>query len=390
MPVACIKKALCVLCFLGLAAQARAQDVTTTAASSGVAPLETKAKYAVLVEAETGDVLFSKDSDSAMPTSSMSKVMTMYLVFEAIRNGKLALNDEVEVSERAWRQEGSRMFINPGTKVKVEDLVRGVIVQSGNDASVALAEAVAGSEEQFAALMNAKAKELGMANANFRNATGLPDPEHYASPRDLATLALAMIRDFPELYHYYSEKEFIFNKIKQGNRNPLLYRNIGVDGLKTGHTTDAGFGLMASAARDGRRLVMVVNGLKNMQERADESARIIEWGYREFGLYPVLKKGAKIAEAGVWLGTAKTVAIHPAADATLGLSRAARDGLKVTVTYEAPVPAPVKAGQNVGQAVIEASGKETLVVPLVAAHDVPLVGFFDRVFLKLKHLLERL
>jgi D-alanyl-D-alanine carboxypeptidase (penicillin-binding protein 5/6) len=253
--------------------------------AASVAPLETTAKQAIIVDATTGDVLFNKDSDVKMPTTSMSKVMTMYLVFDALKKKKLELDNAAIISPTARKQEGSRMFVNEGETVKVEDLVRGVIIQSGNDAAVALAEAVAGSESTFAGLMNAKAKELGMTNSNFVNATGLPDPNHYSTAKDLATLAQALIRDFPEYYHYYSETEFTYNKIKQGNRNPLLYRNMGVDGMKTGHTEDAGYGLIASALRDGRRVISVANGLKTMQERADESAKMIEWAYREYGVY---------------------------------------------------------------------------------------------------------
>ena len=234
-------------------------------ADGGLSPLETLAKQAIVIEGKIGSVLYEKEADASMPTSSMSKVLTMYLVFEAIKDGKLTLETPVTISEAAWRQTGSRTFMDLGESTKVEDLIRGVIIQSGNDAAVALAEAVAGSESSFASLMNEKAQKLGMTHSHFVNATGLPDPQHYSTARDLAILAQALMRDFPEHYHYYSETEFTYHNIRQGNRNPLLYRNIGVDGMKTGHTDAAGYGLIATALRDGRRIVAVVNGLTSMQ-----------------------------------------------------------------------------------------------------------------------------
>jgi len=372
-----------ILFFLVIASLAQAQNPPS---GGGMPPLETEARQAILIEAATGDVLFAKEADAQMPTSSMSKVMTMYVVFEALRDGRLKPGEEVTVSERAWKQEGSRMFLNVGQKAKVEDLIRGVIVQSGNDAAVALAEALAGSEEHFAEMMNSSARRLGLVNSQFRNASGLPEPGHYSSPRDLAVLALATIRDFPEFYHYYAEREFTYNNIKQGNRNPLLYRSMGVDGLKTGHAEEAGFGLMASAVRDGRRLVLVVNGLGNMQKRADESAKILEWGYREFGLYPIARRGQKMAEAAIWLGTTKTVPLAAEKDAIISLPRSARGGLKAVLIYDQPVPAPISKGQPLGKMVITAPGKEVVEIPLVADEDVALLGFFDRFMAKLKFL----
>ncbi len=311
------------------------------------APVETAAKQAILIDANTGTLLFAKDAEIPMPTSSMSKMMTIYMVFEAIKNGKLSMTDELQVSDHAWKQEGSRMFVNAGQKVRVEDLIRGVVIQSGNDAAVVFAEALgSGSESVFAEMMNAKAAELGMTNSHFVNATGLPDPQHYASARDLATLAMALMRDFPEDYHYFSEIDFTYNGIKQGNRNPLLYRNMNVDGLKTGHTDVGGYGLTASALRGGRRLVLVLNGMEDMQARADESAHVLDWGYREFGLYPIAKAGEKFAEAKVWLGQAQRCRWSRRKDVALTLPRSARSGLKVSVVYDEPVSAPIAKGSK--------------------------------------------
>jgi D-alanyl-D-alanine carboxypeptidase (penicillin-binding protein 5/6) len=356
----------------------------TTPPPSSSAPLDVAARQVYLVDTATGTVLYAKDADTQMPTSSMSKMMTVYLVFDALKTGKLKMDDMLPVSEHAWKQEGSRMFLNVGQKAKVEDLIRGVIVQSGNDAAVTLAEALgAGSESSFAEMMNTEAKELGMNNSHFMNATGLPDPQHYSTARDLATLAMALQRDFPEHYHYFSELSFTYNGIAQGNRNPLLYRNMNVDGLKTGHTDIGGFGLTASAIRGGRRMVMVLNGMEDMQARADESAKVLDYGYREYGLYPIAKAGDIMANPAVWLGKKPNVTIAAAQDAVVTLPRSARSGLKAVVSFNQPIEAPVKKGQSIGILTISAPGLETKTIPLVATADVGQVGFFSRLFDKL-------
>lgn len=319
----------------------------------------------------------------------MSKMLTMYLVFEALHNGKLQLSDTFTASEHAWKQEGSRMFLNVGQKASIEDLIRGVIVQSGNDAAVTLAEGLGGSEGNFAEMMNAKARELGMTNSHFVNATGMPDEEHYSTARDLAKLALALIRDFPEFYHYFSELEFTFNNIKQGNRNPLLYRNMNVDGLKTGHTEAGGFGLTASALRQDRRLVLVLNGMTDMQARADESAHVLDWGYREYGLYRIAESGQHLANASIWLGKANHVTLLAGQPVTLTLPRAARQNLVATVDFVQPIQAPIAKGQTIGKLIVTAPGMAALEIPLVAGEDVPQLGFLDRLVAKAKLLLHK-
>jgi D-alanyl-D-alanine carboxypeptidase (penicillin-binding protein 5/6) len=357
--------------------------LATTAHAQTVAPLDLAARQAFLIDAATGATLYAKDAESQMPTSSMSKMMTIYVVFDAIKNGKLHLEDKLPVSEHAWKQEGSRMFLNVGEQAKVEDLIRGVIVQSGNDAAVTLAEGLAsGSESAFADMMNAKAKELGMNNSHFMNATGLPDPQHYSTAHDLAILAMALQHDFPERYHYFSELNFTYNGISQGNRNPLLYRNMNVDGLKTGHTDIGGFGLTASAVRDGRRVFMVLNGMDDMQARADESAKLLDYGYREFGDYPIAKAGDVMASPTVWLGLQPKVEIVAAQDVILTLPRSARSGLKATVTFDQPVAAPIKKGQQIGVLTVTAPGTADKAIPLIAAQDVAQAGFFSRLFTK--------
>lgn len=357
---------------------------TISAKAQTVTPIDTVAKQAFLIDALTGKELYAKDADTPMPTSSMSKMLTSYIIFDALKNGKLKLDETMTVSEHAWKQEGSRMFLNVGQQARVEDLLRGMIVQSGNDAAVALAEGLAGSEESFAELMNREAQKLGMTRSHFVNATGMPDPQHYATARDLATLALAIIHDFPEDYHYFSEKEFAYNNIKQGNRNPLLYRNMNVDGLKTGHTDVGGFGLTASALRDGRRMVLVLNGMSDMQERADESAKLLDWGYREFGQYHVVKGGDTMADAKVWLGDQATVPILASTPLTVTLPRASRAQLKADVVFEEPIKAPIEKGQVLGKLVVAAPGMDTKEVPLIAAKAVPQIGFVGRVKAKLK------
>jgi D-alanyl-D-alanine carboxypeptidase (penicillin-binding protein 5/6) len=256
-------------------------------AVAGAQAFETAARQAFMVDFQTGAVMYNKLGDELMPPSSMSKLMTAFMVFERLSAGTLHLTDQMGVSEKAWKTGGSKMFVHVGDRVSVEDLLRGVIIQSGNDACVVLAEGLAGSEERFAEQMTARARELGMTKSVFKNATGLPQDGHLMTPRELAFLAREIIVRFPQFYRFYSEISFTYNNIKQGNRNPLLYKNTGADGMKTGHTDAAGYGLTASAKRDGRRLILVVNGLKSMNERSRESERLLDWGFNEFDTYKI-------------------------------------------------------------------------------------------------------
>jgi len=379
-----MKKGLFALFLILFTSQAFAQT-----AAGGVAPVETLAKQAIIVEAATGNVLYAKDADTKMPTSSMSKILTIYLVLDAIKHGKLTMDTSVTISDAAWKQAGSRMFVNVGEKVRVEDLIRGVVIQSGNDAAVALAEAVAGTEASFAELMNVKAKELGIANSHFANATGMPDPNHYSTARDLATMALCLMRDYPEHYHFYSETEFTYNKIKQGNRNPLLYRNMGVDGMKTGHTEVAGYGLVASALRENRRIITVVNGLSSMQERADEPAKLIEWAYREYGLYTLIKAGETAGEAKIWLGQKPSVGVAAEKTIILSLPRAVKESIKIDYTVNSETTAPIQIGQVLGKATISGNGVTAIDVPLIATEAVDQLGMFAKMLAKFKRAIGR-
>lgn len=349
--------------------------------------LETPARQAYLIDLSTDTVLFAKNADDAMTPSSMSKLMTVYLVFERLAKGSLKLTDTFPVSERAWRMQGSKMFVMVGTQVSVADLLRGIIVQSGNDACIVVAEGLASSEEAFAAQMTAKARELGLTGSRFANASGWPDPNQVMTAHDLAILADRLITDFPQYYPIFSEKDFTYGGITQGNRDPLLGKVPGADGLKTGHTDDGGFGLVGSVQRDGRRLVLVLNGLSSMAERAAEGARIMEWGFREFEAFPVAKAGDVLADAPVWLGAADTVGLTVAKDTRVSLRRAARPDMTVKVVYDSPIPAPVAAGDHVADLVISVPDSPDISLPLVAAAEVGKAGLFGRIFGNLRLLL---
>ncbi len=351
------------------------------------APIETAAGHAILIDYETGTVLLEKAADDPIPPASMSKLMTLYLVFEKLKNGELKLDDTLPVSEKAWRMQGSKMFVHVGDRVRVEDLLRGVIVQSGNDACIVLAEGVGGSEEAFAKLMNERGRELGLTQSVFENSTGWPEPGHVMSVRDIATLSRHLIADFPEFYPVFSEIEFTYNKIKQGNRNPLLYKNMGVDGLKTGHTEEAGYGLSASAIREGRRLILVAHGMSGVNPRSQEAERLIEWGFREFDNATIARAGEPIETAPVWFGTMAEVPLTVASDVKVTLPRSARRKLTAAVRFEGPLPAPVRKGDAVATLHIETDGMPPMSIPLVAGADVERLGIIGRLGANLRYLL---
>jgi len=369
-----------------LAAAAAGLVLMAWAMPSQAAPIETSADHAILLDYDTGTVLMEKLPDEPVHPASMSKLMTLYLVFEKLKHGEMKLDDTLPVSEKAWRMAGSKMFVHVGDRVRVEDLLRGVIIQSGNDACVVFAEAIAGSEEAFAEKMTERGRELGLTHSVFKNATGWPDPDHMMSVRDLATLSRHIIADFPEYYPLFSEINFTYNGIKQGNRNPLLYKNMNVDGLKTGHTDEAGFGLAASAKRDGRRLILVVHGLSDVNARSGEAERLLEWGFREFEDVTVAKAGQQLQSAPVWLGTAAEVPLAAASDLVVTLPRSTRRKLSAAVHFDGPVPAPVHKGDRLGTLVISAEGMPPIEAPLVAGADVAKTGMMGRLVANLKHL----
>ena len=326
-----------------------------------------------------------------MPPASMSKMMTIYMVFERLRDGRLSLDDKLSVSENAWRRGGvksgsSTMFLEPRSRVRVEDLLRGIIVQSGNDACIVMAENLSGSELTFAEEMTQKARALGMTGSTFKNSTGWPHPEHRMTSRDLAILAQRTIADFPDYYRYYSEKTFTYNGIRQNNRNRLLYKDMGADGLKTGHTSEAGYGLTSSAARGNRRLILVVNGLPSNKDRFRESERLLEWGFREFNNYALFKAGEQVETAAVWLGNSPTVPLLIGRDVLITLPKKSRLGMKVTINYQGPVPAPVAMGDPLAMLRIEAPDVETIEIPLTAGADVQQLGLMGRLGAAFNHI----
>src|SRR5215471_4029872 len=341
--------------------------------------METQAGHAFIIEAETGAVLLDKGADERMPPASMSKIMTAYIVFDMLQHGRAKLDDELPVSERAWRLQGSKMFVPLGGRISIDDLLKGVIIQSGNDACVVLAEGLAGSEEAFVELMNQKAKEIGLQDSHFADVDGLPSPDHWMTARDLATLSIRTIKDFPEYYHYYSEIDYEFNNIKQGNRNPLLYKNAGADGLKTGHTEEAGFSLTASVKRDNRRIILVLNGLPTMKARAQESERLIEWAFREFNDYRLFAAGDKVEDGEVWLGADPKVPLTVAKDFVVTLPRKVRKDMKVTIEYDRPIPAPIQKGETVGKVVMTAPDVAPVEAPLIAAADLERMNPWGRI-----------
>jgi D-alanyl-D-alanine carboxypeptidase (penicillin-binding protein 5/6) len=336
---------------------------------------QTAASTAILIDAESGSVLFEKNADMLVPPASLSKLMTTEVVLNEIKQGRLKPTDEFIVSENAWRKGGapshtSSMFVPIHSKVSVADLLHGVVIQSGNDACIVLAEGIAGSEEKFAEMMTARARELGLTRSTFGNSNGLPDPKQLMTARELAKLARQIIRTYPEDYHLYGETEFTWNKIRQLNRNPLLTMNIGADGLKTGFIKEAGYGLVGSAVQNGMRLIVVVNGTKNDKERADEGKKLLEWGFHNFQSEILFAEGQMIADAKVYGGERGTVPLTADRVVSLMVSRVAQNKLIARVVYTGPVPAPVEQGQRIGTLRVWRSDALVLEVPLRAAESV--------------------
>jgi D-alanyl-D-alanine carboxypeptidase (penicillin-binding protein 5/6) len=382
---------LAAACVLGLAAAADAAPHgkgKTKAAGAPAAPaadaaaavgIDTQAVHALIVEVETGTVLLDKNGEEHMPPASMAKMMTIYTVFSMLKDGKAKISDDLPVSEAAWRTGGSKMFVPLGGRISVDDLLHGAIIQSGNDACVVLAEGLAGSVPAFVDLMNEKAKQIGLKDSHFANVDGLPDPNEWMTAQDLATLAVRTIKDFPEYYKMYSQIDFTYNGIKQGNRNPLLYKDMGADGLKTGHTDEAGYSLTASLVHGDRRIVMVLGGLPTMKARAEESERLADWAFREFNNYRLFAAGETVDEAPVWLGSAARVPLTVKKDLVVTLARKARREMQVAVQYDSPLPSPVQKGESVGKIAVSAPDTPAAEVALVTAADVPRMDTVGRI-----------
>lgn len=363
-----------------------AGSASAWAAPSGApGTFQTPVPFAILIEAESGSVLFEKAADQLAAPASLAKLMTAEVVFDQIALGNIKLDEEFPVSANAWRRGGapsggSTMYAAVHSKIKVSDLLSGVIIHSGNDACIVLAEAIAGNEASFARLMNDRARELGLEKSNFTNSTGLPDPDMRSTVRELARLAQHIIRTYPEHYKIYGEREFTWNKIRQQNRNPLLAMNIGADGLKTGFTKEAGYGLVGSAVQNGLRLIVVVNGAKHEKERADEARKLLEWGFRAFETRLLFAEGQTVAEAKVYGGAKGRVPLVGKGPINLMVPRGTPDRISAKMVYVGPVKAPVQQGQPVGKLQVWRNEILALEVPLQAAEDVGTGSTTQRAF----------
>ena len=345
---------------------------------------ETRAASAFVIDQTTGTVLLNKNADQMLPPASMSKMMTLYITFEALRDGRLVLDEKLPVSKHAMAYGGSTMFLDTTDRITVEDLIRGIIVLSGNDACAVIAEALSpdGTEAGFARFMTQRAQQLGMTNSTFSNSNGWPQAGHRMSMRDLALLANRVITDFPSFYPLFSEREFKFDgRAPQNtrNRNPLLSLGIGADGLKTGHTQEAGYGLVGSAKQRGRRVIFVISGLQSAQARAEEAESIVNWAFRQFAVKPVAKAGTSVATADVWMGRDQKVQLVPMEDVSMLMP--VTTGVKVVaeVIYNGPITAPIEKDQQIAELVITPPSLPETRIPLVAANDVPAGGFMSRV-----------
>ena len=375
----------------GLRSGVVALSLILVAASPAMAAIATKAPHAFLMDVQTGAVLLDKDGDKPMAPASMSKLMTVFMLLEALKEGRVSLDSMFSVSEYAWQHGGaasgsSTMFLKPHEQVKVEDLLRGIVVQSGNDACIVVAENLGVTEAEFAQKMTKRAREIGLTDSNFANATGWPNPEQLMSARDLARLARELMVRFPSFYEIFSEKSFTHNGIKQGNRNPLLYRFPGADGLKTGHTEDSGYGLVGSAKVNDRRLILVINGLATNKDRSEESERLLNWGFSEFTNVTLFKKGETVDSAEVWLGAKNSVTLQAPEDLTITMPRSARREMKVSVVVDQPIAAPIRIGQKVATLKVTAPGMDPIERPLLAAESIERLGFTGRIVAAAKYL----
>ncbi|CUH68392.1 D-alanyl-D-alanine carboxypeptidase DacC precursor [Thalassovita gelatinovora] len=360
-----------------------------------VAAFNTNARSAFVLDINTGTVLLNKDADTPLPPASMSKLMTLYVAFEALGDGRLTLDEQLPVSQHAMSYGGSTMFLDTTDRVRVEDLLRGIIVLSGNDACVVIAEALSpdGTEAGFARYMTQRAQKMGMTNSTFANSNGWPAAGHRMSTRDLALLATRLIKDFPQYYPLFSEREFAFDgRAPQNvhNRNPLLGLGIGADGLKTGHTSEAGYGLVGSAKQGDRRIVFVISGLDSAKARAEESEAIVNWAFRQFTLRPIATAGTVIAEADVWMGRAPRVGLTPAEDLYALMPVLGGDAVEAEVVFNSPIEAPIAKGQEIAKLILKPEGLDETAFPLVADRDIAAGGFVTRVKTAAITLLHRL
>lgn len=355
--------------------------------------MDTTAAQAIVIDHHSGRVILEKNADELVYPSSMTKIMTAYMIFERLKNGAIQLDTPIMISEKAWKMGGSKMFISVNSTVSVRDLLHGVIIQSGNDACIALAEGVSGSEDLFAAEMTQRARELGASKTTFKNASGWPDPDHLTTVRDLSLIARHVINDYPQHYAIFGEKEFTYNDITQPNRNPLLYTNIGCDGLKTGFTDIGQYSLVASAKElepDGteKRFTLVINGLKSMKARAEEATKLMTWAMKNFAGVCAVKAGQVVETAPVWLGTEDNVPLTIAKDCRITIPLIAKKDVQVQTVYDRPLNAPLEAGQVVGKVIVTAPTLEAPIeIPLITAVEVKKAGFFKRITASISYLI---
>jgi len=347
--------------------------------------IESVAKTALLIDLSTGETFLEKNSQLRTYPSSMTKIMTALMAFEKIKEGTLSLDQEFLISKKAWKMGGSKMFIEVDKKVTVSDLLLGVVVQSGNDASIAIAEGISGSEEIFAIEMNNLAKKIGLSDTNFVNSSGWPNDNHYTTAQDLAKIAIYTLNEHPEFYKMYGVTEFTYNGIKQDNRNPLLYSFDGADGFKTGHTQAAGYGLVGSAERGGRRLLLVLNGLETSRSRAQEALRLMDWGFNNFQLVEFYKKNEVVIEAVTWLGKKEKVKLSSIKDISVSIPKSHLSDMKVEVLVEEPIQTPISQGDKIGTLQISYQDNQ-LQFPLISSEDIEQKGFFSRITSALKYL----
>ena len=349
--------------------------------ASHAAYIDTDAEVAVVIDGHTGKVLFSKDKDKKTYPASMTKIMTTLIIFEKLANETLSLDDKFLVSEKAWRErEGSSMFVEVDKEIRVEDLLRGIIVQSGNDACIVVAENIAGTEESFAKMMTQKAKEIGMKNTNFTNSTGMYDKDNYSTVYDIALLSMHLINEYPQYYHLFAETEFEWSGIKQNNRNSLLYKNMGVDGLKTGHLSKSGYGLAASAVDQNRRVISVVNGFESTQKRTQGSSRLITWAFREFTNLKLFEKEDIVGQVEISGASSKESDVSTGEEIIITVPKSKRDGLTTNIVVDDNISAPLKAGDKIGYLEISVPGEENQTYELYATNEIDRSNIFVRFF----------
>jgi D-alanyl-D-alanine carboxypeptidase (penicillin-binding protein 5/6) len=349
--------------------------------------VDTKADQAIVIDFNTNEVLFEKNADKRMPPASMTKIMTVYAAFDRIKNTNLSIKDKCIISPKAYKMGGSRTFLEIDDEVTIDDLLKGIIIQSGNDAALALSECLAGTENDFAILMNVYGKKIGLLNSNFINSSGWPEDNHYSTVRDIAIISNALIKDFPELYSYFKIMKFSYNDISQPNRNKLLSKVSGADGLKTGYTKKSGWGISGSAIKNDRRITVVINGTNSSRSRLNESSYLLNWAFSQTSQKKLLSKGQVVKNVDVWLGNQSSINLISEEDVISTVSFDQMQLINSSISYQKPIEAPIKKGDQLGNLIINISGKRPITIPLVAETDVKNINPINRLFAAIKYLI---